>query len=187
MVSRYKHRTHTHTPEVLAPPLSFSLYFSLGADGVDLSQSSLIQGQSHTPIPFPYQPRASVDTQEHWRVLDEAQHIPFQHWNERAIVAWVATGLGMSLSLFSPSLPLSLSPLLSSLLSPSLLSPLPLSPPLSLSPFSLSPSLSLSPSPSLPLHFVFGWELYMNITTWTATGIHVLCVAVTVCGGGSHV
>ena len=67
---------------------------TFSTDGVDLTQSSLLQGHGRPPISFPYHPRLSAETQDHWRTLDETQHVPFQCWNGRAIVAWVTTGLG---------------------------------------------------------------------------------------------
>ncbi|CAI8024130.1 Kazrin-A [Geodia barretti] len=65
-------------------------------DGVDMSQSSLVQGHGQAPIAFPYHTRVAVETQEHWRVLQEAKRVPFNLWNGSTIVAWVSTGLGMS-------------------------------------------------------------------------------------------
>lgn len=67
---------------------------SLTVDGVDLSQSSLVQGHSRAPIAFPYHTRVGADTQEHWRLLEEADRVPFNLWNGSTIVAWVSTGLG---------------------------------------------------------------------------------------------
>ena len=68
---------------------------SLSTDGVDLTQSSsLVQGAGRPPISFPYHTRVGRETQEHWRALEEAQHVPFQLWPGRTIIAWVTTGLG---------------------------------------------------------------------------------------------
>ena len=70
------------------------LSLSLTVDGVDLSQSSLVQGHSRAPIAFPYHTRVGAETQEHWRLLEEADRVPFNLWNGSTIVAWVSTGLG---------------------------------------------------------------------------------------------
>lgn len=75
------------------PLLSSLPSLSPPSDGVDLSHSSLVHGRGATPISFPYH-HISQDTQEHWRILEEMKHVPFHHWNGRAIVAWITTGLG---------------------------------------------------------------------------------------------
>ena len=58
----------------------------------------MVQGHGRAPISFPYHTRVAPETQEHWRVLEEADQIPFQLWNGKQIVAWVTTGLGECLS-----------------------------------------------------------------------------------------
>ena len=59
-----------------------------------MSQSSLLRGHGRASISFPYQTRLAAETQEHWRLLEEAESVPFHHWNSATIVAWVSTGLG---------------------------------------------------------------------------------------------
>lgn len=71
---------------------------SSSTDGLDLSQSSLIQGSSGTGRPpsavsFPYQAVPS-DLKEHWRVLEEGKAIPFVKWDLKLVVAWMEAGLG---------------------------------------------------------------------------------------------
>lgn len=65
-------------------------------DGLDLSQSSLIQGSSsHTPTALgsPYQALPS-NLKQHWRLLEEVKAIPFSKWDLRAVVAWLEAELG---------------------------------------------------------------------------------------------
>ena len=64
-------------------------------DGIDMSQSSIIQGARGgiTPIGSPY---SSVNSEllDHWRVMEEFKTIPFSQWNLKAIVSWMEVGIG---------------------------------------------------------------------------------------------
>lgn len=73
--------------------MSYSIsYFT---DGLDLSQSSLIQGAGHlaSNVGAPYQTMSS-DLKEHWRTLEEAKGIPFTKWGLKVLVAWMEAELG---------------------------------------------------------------------------------------------
>lgn len=65
------------------------------ADGLDLSQSSLVQGtgRSSSSIGSPYQ-SISSDLKEHWRTLEEARGKPFIKWGVKVLVAWMEAQLG---------------------------------------------------------------------------------------------
>ncbi len=68
------------------------------ADGIDLSQSSLIQGagKTSTSVGSPYHTVPS-NLKEHWRVLEENKDTPFNKWELKVVVAWLEAGLGESL------------------------------------------------------------------------------------------
>ena len=73
--------------------MSYSVsYFT---DGLDLSQSSLIQGAGHAVINVgaPYQV-VSSDLKEHWRTLEDAKGTPFMKWGLKVLVAWMEAELG---------------------------------------------------------------------------------------------
>lgn len=73
--------------------MSYSASYS--TDGLDLSQSSLIQGagNSASSIGSPYQ-TVSSDLKEHWRTLEEAKGTPFVKWGLKVLVAWMEAELG---------------------------------------------------------------------------------------------
>ena len=76
----------------------YSLSFSLPpaiTEGLDLSQSSMIQGSTKgpTPIGYPYH-SVSPELKEHWRILDEVKTVPFHRWEKQAILVWMETKLG---------------------------------------------------------------------------------------------
>lgn len=70
-----------------APPQS--------ADGLDISQSSLLQGagRSSSSVGAPYQSLPS-DLKEQWKILEDAKSVPFSKWDLQATMAWMEVGLG---------------------------------------------------------------------------------------------
>lgn len=65
------------------------------ADGLDLSQSSLIQGLGVSPgtVGSPYQ-SVSSDLKHHWRVLEGAKGLAFSKWDLKTVIAWLEAELG---------------------------------------------------------------------------------------------
>ena len=69
-------------------------------DGLNLSQSSLIQGSGHSSanVGSPYQ-SVGPDLKEQWRILEEARGLSFSKWEVNTIVAWLEAGIGKSFCL----------------------------------------------------------------------------------------
>ncbi len=57
------------------------------ADNLDQNVSSLVSA-SYQPLP--------LDLKEQWRILEEAQSVPFSKWDLQATLAWFEVGLGES-------------------------------------------------------------------------------------------
>ncbi len=84
--------------EVSFKPPSLDMYHPVVScsDGLDLSQSSLIQGvvgKTAASVGSPYQAVPS-NLKEHWRVLEENKDKPFSKWDLKVLVAWLEAGLG---------------------------------------------------------------------------------------------